>query len=115
MRVEEGDGGWEAVVVVDDVGQVGHGLVALVDGSGERVGVLDGGIGWVDGVDSALPTEETTDAMSIDISYELVETTEEGSAEFTYSGSSSCTQLVSSSSSLAMTITLSPTAPLWGE
>lgn len=112
--MEEGDGGWEAVVVVDDVGQVGHGLVALVDGSDERVGVLDGGIGWVDGVDSALPTEETTDAMSIYISYELAER-REGNAEFTYSGSSSCTQFVSSSSSLAMTITLSPTAPLWGE
>lgn len=55
VGMEEGDGGGEGVVVVDQVGEVGHGLVAFVQRGGELLGVCDGCFGGVDGVDCALP------------------------------------------------------------
>ena len=60
VGVEEGHHGGEGVVVVVDyVGQVGHGFAALVDGCGEEVGGGGGGgggwLGWVDDVDGPLP------------------------------------------------------------
>ena len=35
MRVEECNRRWKSVVMVDDVGQVGHGFMALVHRGGE--------------------------------------------------------------------------------
>jgi hypothetical protein len=55
VGVEKGDGGGEGVVVVDYVGEVGHGLVAFVQRGGELLVVCDGCFGRVDGVDCALP------------------------------------------------------------
>ena len=54
VGVDEDEGGWEVGVVVDDVGEVGHGFAAF--GQGGRVGVGAGGVGVAgDGVDSCLP------------------------------------------------------------
>lgn len=55
VGVEEDYGGGEVVVVVDDVGKVGHCFVAFVDRDGEGEGVIEGGGGGVDGVDGSLP------------------------------------------------------------
>lgn len=55
VGVEEGDCGGEVVVVVDHVGEVGHGLVAFVEGGGEGVGVGARFLGGVDDVDCSLP------------------------------------------------------------
>lgn len=54
VGMQEGEGGREGGVVVDYVGQVGHALVAFVEGCCEGVGVRGVG-GGVDGVDCALP------------------------------------------------------------
>ena len=54
VGVQEREGRREAGVVVDDVGEVGHGLAAFVHGGGE--GRVRGvGRGGVDGVDGRLP------------------------------------------------------------
>lgn len=55
VRMEEGNCGRELVVVVDYVGEVGHGLVAFIYGRGECVLAL-GGTGRVNRVYRALPT-----------------------------------------------------------
>lgn len=55
VRVQEGEGRGQRGVVVDDVRQVGHCLVALVHGRGERVRVVEGGARRVDDVERALP------------------------------------------------------------
>ena len=52
VRVDEGEGRWKVGVVVDDVGEVGHGFSAFVHGGCEGGGV---GGGRVDGVDGRLP------------------------------------------------------------
>ena len=59
VRVEEGYGGREIVVVIDEVGQVRHGLVALIDGGGEPVGVRCD-ISRIDYIDGSLPTAKTS-------------------------------------------------------
>ena len=54
VGVDEGEGGGEVGVVVDDVGEVGHGFSAFVHGGCEGGG--GGGVGGgVDGVDCCLP------------------------------------------------------------
>ena len=57
--MQEGEGGREVGVVVDYVGEVGHGFSAFVHGGCEegRGGCIIGG-GRVDGVDCCLPTNE---------------------------------------------------------
>ena len=54
VGVDEGEGGREVGVVVDDVGEVGHGFPAFVHG-GREGRVVDGVGGGVDGVDGCLP------------------------------------------------------------
>ena len=54
MRVLEGYCLWEAIVVFDDEGQVGHGLATFVDGGAE------GSERVVDGVDGGLPAVSET-------------------------------------------------------
>ncbi len=51
--MDEGEGSGEGGVVVDDVGEVGHGFVAFVLWGCE--GCVGGGGGGVDGVDCVLP------------------------------------------------------------
>jgi hypothetical protein len=53
--VKEGDGGREVVVMVDYVGKVGHGFVALVEGSFEGAFVLYRDSRRIDDVDGRLP------------------------------------------------------------
>lgn len=53
--VKEGDGGREVVVMVDYVGKVGHGFVALVEGSFEGTFVLYRDPRRIDDVDGRLP------------------------------------------------------------
>ena len=54
--MEEGDGGRKGgVVIIDYVGEVSHGFVALVDTRGEDVCRLRG---WINGVDCSLPTDQ---------------------------------------------------------
>lgn len=55
VGVEEGDGGREVVVVVDEVGEVGHGLMALVEGRFQGVLVGGGRFGGIDDVKRTLP------------------------------------------------------------
>lgn len=58
MRVEEGDCGGEVVVVVDYVGEIGHGFVAFVEWGHQGVGVRSCFSRGVDNVDCALPAVE---------------------------------------------------------
>ena len=53
VRVQEGKGGWEDIVVVYHVGEIGHRFFALVHWSGKSCSVMDGGI---DSVNCCLPT-----------------------------------------------------------
>ena len=56
--MQEDEGGREVGVVVDDVGEVGHGFSAFVYGGCE--GRVGGGVGGgVDGVDCCLPTTDS--------------------------------------------------------
>ena len=55
VGVQEGEGGGEVGVIVNYVGEVGHGFVAFVEGGGEVVGDSIGG--RVDGVYCCLPAE----------------------------------------------------------
>ena len=56
VRVDEDEGGREVGVVVDDVGEVGHGFSAFVHGGREGGGGGGVGVGGgVDGVDCCLP------------------------------------------------------------
>ena len=54
VGVEEDEGGGEAGVVVDDVGEVGHGFAAFVHGGREGGGGVVAG-GGINGVDCCLP------------------------------------------------------------
>lgn len=56
MRVEEGDSRGKVLVVVDHVGQIGHGLMAFVEGSREHLAVRSRNAGGVHDVDRTLPT-----------------------------------------------------------
>lgn len=56
MGVEEGDCGREVVVVVDEVGEVGHRLVALVKRGFKFVFVVGGGSRGIYNIEGSLPT-----------------------------------------------------------
>ena len=56
MRVEEGYGRGKVFVVVDHVGQIGHGLMAFVEGGRELLAVRSRNAGGVYDVDRTLPT-----------------------------------------------------------
>lgn len=56
MRVEEGDSRGKVFVVVNHVGQIGHGLMAFVEGSREHLAVRSRNAGGVHDVDCTLPT-----------------------------------------------------------
>lgn len=59
VRVQESDDGRQAVVVVDDVGQVGHALVAFVRRGGMNVGIVGvSGGGDVSSVNEAAPVSK---------------------------------------------------------
>lgn len=106
MRVEEGYGRGKVFVVVDHVGQIGHGLMAFVEGSREHLAVVSRDAGRVHDVDRTLPTVFQQRIIVLDDIQGIIN---RAVVWCTYSGSSSSTQLVFSSSNLAMTITLSPT------
>lgn len=91
VAVEEDDGLGKVGIVLDDVGQIGHRLSALVDGR------MKGGVGVVDRVDCAVPA---AGGMSVPANSTC--------KWLAYSGKLRATQSVSSFSSLAMTITLLP-------
>ena len=52
VRVQEGEGGREIFVIIDDVGEVGHAFVTLIHWGGESGGVVGR---WVNGVHCCLP------------------------------------------------------------
>lgn len=52
VRVQEGEGGREILVIIDDVGEVGHASVTLVHWGGKGGGVVGG---WVNSVNCCLP------------------------------------------------------------
>ena len=102
VGVEEDYGGGEVMVVVDDVGKVGHCFVAFVDRDGEGEGVIEGGGGGVDGVDGSLPAVLLVRSLQC---FAM-----EG-ARKADSGRYSSTQSVSSDSRRARTMILSWTMP----
>lgn len=59
VGVEEDDGGGEAVVVVDHVGEVAHGFVALVGWGRKHIGIGSRFLGGIDDVDGSLPTVQS--------------------------------------------------------
>ena len=105
VGVDEGEGGGEVVVVVDEVGEVGHGFAAFVHGGREGGGCVGGRGRRVDGVDGCLPAGVFREQKR--------ELEDESRAEIwgTYSGRYSATQSVFSFSVLAMMTTLSPAWP----
>lgn len=56
VGMKEDDGGGESVVMVNDIGQIGHGFMAFVDWGGEDVRIGASFLGGIDDVDGALPT-----------------------------------------------------------
>lgn len=64
VSMKEGNGRRKGgVVVVDDVGEVSHGLVALVNTGGQDI---CGACGRVDSVDCALPASKKLVLISVD-------------------------------------------------
>lgn len=61
--MEEGDGGREGVVVIDDVGEVGHRLVAFIEGCFQFMFVGGGRSGRIDDVECPLPATCGYDAL----------------------------------------------------
>ncbi len=98
VGMQEGEGGWEGGVVVDDVGQVCHAFMAFVEGGGESFAVRGVGGGGVDGVNCALPAgRRVSRGVRVERGLRRI-----------YLGKYPATQSVFSCSSLAMTIILSP-------
>lgn len=64
MGVEEYDIGWERVIEVDDVGEIGHGFVAFIRWGSEDVRVFGGTSRWVDDIDCWIPTVKITRFLS---------------------------------------------------
>ena len=104
MGVKEGDDrGQGSVVVVDDVGQVRHSLVAFIHWRRQSLGR---GVGGVDDVYGTLPTTQRVSYKSAHHSH--------APSRYAYSGSSLATHEVFSFSNDAITIILSPTNELDG-
>lgn len=100
VGMEESDCGRKVVIMINQIREVGHRFVALVEGGIEFMFVCFGFIRGVDNINRTLPASSGPSLVTESIG--------DCWGEVPYSGSSCSTHSAGSSSSRAITITLSP-------